>query len=200
MKRKIEILLFFILGFVVISISSCSSTSGEYNEILVEAQNFKNTLSNDYTILAEVIDSAVAKIYYSSYFAPGLCSNFDCDIHVYDIHAKVSKVVDFEIEPMDENVYDCLGLGIMSYYYYNGKVFFDVRCLSTPAICAIKYIDIYTDEIINFSGGYIGKLENGILYTSEQMLYYDDKKESERYIDLGVVEFSYNLSPNKENI
>jgi len=197
MKRKIEILLFFILGFVVISISSCSSQSEEYDEILVEARNFKNTLSNNYTILAEVIDSAVAKIYYSSYLTQRTRYSSDCDIHVYDIHTKVSKVVDFEIAPMEGDVSGGLGHGIMSCYYYNGKLFFDVRCGSTPAFPMIKYIDIYTDKIIDFSSGYIDKLENGILYTKEPMSYYDDKKsvnyEWERNIDLGVAEFSYNL-------
>lgn len=197
MKRKIEILLFFILGFVVISISSCSSQSEEYDEILVEARNFKNTLSNNYTILAEVIDSAVAKIYYSSYFRDRSGSNSDYDIHVYDINRKVSKVVDFEIAPIEGDVSGGLGHGIMSYYYYNGKLFFDVYCGSTPAFPMIKYIDIYTDKIIDFSSGYIDRLENGILYTKERMSYYDDKKnvnnERERYIDLGVAEFSYNL-------
>ena len=197
MKRKIEILLFFILGFVVISISSCSSQSEEYDEILVEARNFKNTLSNNYTILAEVIDSAVAKIYYSSYLTQRTRYSSDCDIHVYDIHTKVSKVVDFEIAPMEGDVSGGLGHGIMSCYYYNGKLFFDVRCGSTPAFPMIKYIDIYTDKIIDFPSGYIDKLENGILYTKERMSYYDDKKnvnnERERYIDLGVAEFSYNL-------
>ncbi|MBR5831265.1 MAG: hypothetical protein IKY79_01475 [Bacteroidales bacterium] len=198
MKRKIEILLFFILGFVVISISSCSSQSEEYDEILVEARNFKNTLSNNYTILAEVIDSAVAKIYYSSYLTQRTIYSSDCDIHVYDIHTKVSKVVDFEIAPMEGDLSGGLGHGIMSCCYYNGKVFFDIYCGSSlTAFPVIKYIDIYTDKIIDFSGGCIDKLENGILYTKEQMSYYDDKKnvnnERERYIDLGVAEFSYNL-------
>lgn len=193
----IVVVLVGVFGYLLYSNLDNNDINGhEYEALLAEAQNFKDTLSSDYTILAEIIDTAVAKIYYSSYFS-GMIGNYDYDIHVYDIHERVSKIVDFEIEPNDYDVSSGLGHGIIDYFYYNGKIFFDVRCLSTPAITAIKYIDIYTDKIIDFSDGYIDKLENGKLYTKWTIIYYDDKKnidrDGERYIDLGEVEFSYNL-------
>ena len=110
-----------------------------------EAEKFKSELPKSYVVLAECIDSAAQKIYYTnvvtdSYGMAGYPPDSIPFINVYDLNTQKTTSITSHFESEYE-----LWFGVSFYYYKNEKLFIaapDCRDGSN-----LYYVNIYTDEV-----------------------------------------------------